>query len=137
MNKYLTLSELYESRDIDEEFVRNYEKLYPAAKARVLEKNLHLRMYLSRPRETIYDSIDFSSGRIDVDCVLLRRIPNDVKCREGHELEKTSVIVHVNGKHKGIYLTTCPVCKRIYSDLKDDIEKLERMNIPYYIVEGD
>lgn len=137
MDKYLTLKELYETKSFDESFLRTFDKLYDKAKDRVLEKNKYLKSYLSRPKESVYDSLDFSQERINVDSIILRPLSNDMKCYNGHELKKVSVRTIVNESQKGIYLMACPICKRFYSEMKEDIEKLERMNIHYYIFEPE
>ena len=135
MDKYLTLRELYETKDIDETFLRIFEKLHDKAKARVLEKNIYLKSYLSRPKESMYDSLDFTQDRINVNCVLLRKISMGMKCYNGHDLRKVSVRILVDGRQKGIYLLACPICRRLYSEMTGDIGKMERMGIPYYIIE--
>ena len=135
MDKYITLQEFYETKNIDETFVRVYDRLYDKAKERVLEKNAYLKSYLSRPKEDMYDSLDFTQERISVNAVILRRMPHEMKCYNGHELQKISVRIDVEGRQKGVYLMACPICKRFYSEMKVDIEKLERIGIPYYINE--
>ncbi len=135
MDKYYTLPELYETKEIDEAFVEVYNKLYEKAKARVRDKNVYLRAYLDKPRESSYDALDFKQDAIMVECVFLRQMTRDMQCAEGHELKKSSIRNRVKGRLKGIYLMTCPICKRIYSDMTEDIEKLEHLGIPYYIVE--
>ena len=135
MDKYLTLRELYETKDVNESFLKSFDRLYDKAKDRVLEKNAYLKAYLSRPKESMYDSLDFTRDRVDIDFVLLRPITHDKRCYNGHELKKISVRTIINGKNKGIYLMGCPICKRFYSEMSGDVEKLERMGIPYYIIE--
>lgn len=135
MEKYLTLRELYETKDIDESFLKSYDRLYAKAKNRVLEKNAYLKTYLSRPKESMYDSLDFTQERISVNSVILRPLCNGMNCYNGHELKKVSVIISVSGRQKGIYLMACPICKRFYSEMNDDIVKMEKMGIPYYTIE--
>jgi hypothetical protein len=137
MDRYYTLPELYETKDIDESYLKVFNNLHEKAKARVLEKNIYLNAYLNKPRETAYDSLDFNQERINVECVFLRHILHAMKCSEGHGLVRKSVTVRIDGRIKGVFLLACPKCKRFYSEMTEDIEKLESIGIPYYIVEEE